>query len=296
MRVIIGSGLAGLLLNHKISADLILEEQPTIGGIYSSDKIFEIELPYVCPILAKPLTNFDFKYKEYDLSVYHRKIEYLKEKICPYCEALPYWITFDNIKKLYIISNITQFVSELSKNSKIIKEYPIKIDKNMIITNKGNILKYQILYNTGSLKRLYKLLGISNDSLGFVSAISLLLIGKSKNKKDEWNVYLSGDRADSFSTIIKLNNFIADFTIYYVYSFTDLNKSKIDIDRILLDLKRRRIVDINDIIAYRAKFISEAILFGSSMKEIQNNIINCGRLGDWRNYSIEETIEKVQNC
>ncbi|MEM4085957.1 MAG: hypothetical protein QXR34_06295, partial [Saccharolobus sp.] len=84
--------------------------------------------------------------------------------------------------------------------------YPIKIDKNMIITNKGNILKYQILYNTGSLKRLYKLLGISNDSLGFVSAISLLLIGKSKNKKDEWNVYLSGDRADSFSTIIKLNN------------------------------------------------------------------------------------------
>ncbi|MEM1599758.1 MAG: hypothetical protein QXW51_02930, partial [Sulfolobaceae archaeon] len=215
---------------------------------------------------------------------------------CPYCETLPYWITFDNIKNLYIISNITQFISELSKNSKIIKEYPIKIDKNMIITNKGNILKYQILYNTGSLKRLYKLLGISNDSLGFVSAISLLLIEKSKNKKDELNVYLSGDRADSFSTIIKLNNFIADFTIYYVYSFTDLNKSKIDIDRILLDLKRRRIVDINDIIAYRAKFISEAILFGSSMKEIRNNIINCGRLGDWRNYSIEETIEKVQNC
>ncbi|MDT7861191.1 MAG: hypothetical protein RRA45_03085 [Saccharolobus sp.] len=295
--IIIGAGLTGLLLNKRIHADLILEEQPTIGGVYAFDKILDKEIPYVPPILDNPLyEKFEIRYKEYDTIIHYKKYEHYKDKICKNCNELPKWITFDNMKKFYIIENLPSFLYNLAKNSRILKEYPIRIDDKRIITNKGNIIKYDKIYNTGSYKRISKLLGFKSSSLNFLSSLVMLIITRKNNVKP-WNVYISGDSADSFSTIIRLDDIFDEFEIYYIYSFMSFNERKIDSDRILLDLKRRQIINPNDIIAFRVKLISEAILFGSiSNEKIPYSIINCGRLGEWKNYNITEIISRIQSC
>ncbi|QXJ27255.1 hypothetical protein [Saccharolobus shibatae] len=297
MIIIIGAGIAGLLLSKRVNADLILEEQPVIGGVFASDNVFGVDLPYVLPIINDPmkLTNIGLNYMEYDLKILYRKYDYFKDKICKFCDKLPTWLNFDLMRKLYVIRNITDFIATLSKNVRIIKEYPIRIDDKKIITNKGNVYKYTKIYNTGSLKKMSKLLGLDNSNLKHKSVLTLMILTRKEYERD-WNVHLSGDTADSFSVIIRLDNIIKDLDLYYVYSFIDTNQKNIDIDRIILDLKRRQIISLDEIVAFRSKLISEALLFGEINDKMPPNVINCGRLGEWKNYDIIETISRIQNC
>ncbi|AAK40495.1 hypothetical protein SULI_05740 [Saccharolobus solfataricus] len=297
MIVVIGAGISGLLLSKRVKADLILEEQPVIGGVFASDNVFGKDLPYVLPIINDPakLPNIEFNYLEYDLKLSHRKYDYFEDKICKYCDKLPTWLNFGLMRKLYVIENITAFIDNLSKNVRIIKEYPIRIDDKKIITNKGNMYKYTRVYNTASLKKMYKLLGVDSSNLKHKAALTLLILTRKTNNKN-WNVYLSGDTADSFSVVIKLDNIIKDLDLYYVYSFMDITQKSIDIDRVMLDLKRRQIISLDEIIAFRSKLISEALLFGEINHKITLNMVNCGRLGEWKNYDVIETISRIQNC
>ncbi|MCH4814337.1 MAG: hypothetical protein QXY87_01865 [Saccharolobus sp.] len=297
MIIIIGAGIAGLLLSKRVNADLILEEQPVIGGVFASDNVLGVDLPYVLPIINDPmkLTNIGLNYMEYDLKILYRKYDYFKDKICKFCDKLPTWLNFDLMRKLYVIRNITDFIATLSKNVRIVKEYPIRIDDKKIITNKGNVYKYTKIYNTGSLKKMSKLLGLDNSNLKHKSVLTLMILTRKEYERD-WNVHLSGDTADSFSVIIRLDNIIKDLDLYYVYSFIDTNQKNIDIDRIILDLKRRQIISLDEIVAFRSKLISEALLFGEINDKMPPNVINCGRLGEWKNYDIIETISRIQNC
>ncbi|ADX83282.1 hypothetical protein [Saccharolobus islandicus] len=297
MIIIIGAGIAGLLLSKRVNADLILEEQPVIGGVFASDNVFGVDLPYVLPIINNPmkLTNIGLSYIEYDLKILYRKYDYFKDKICKFCDKLPTWLNFDLMRKLYVVRNIPDFIATLSKNVRIVKEYPIRIDDKKIITNKGNVYKYTKTYNTGSLKKMSKLLGLDNSNLKHKSVLTLMILARKEYERD-WNVHLSGDTADSFSVIIRLDNIIKDLDLYYVYSFIDTNQKNIDIDRIILDLKRRQIISLNEIVAFRSKLISEALLFGEINDKMLPNVINCGRLGEWKNYDIIETISRIQNC
>ncbi|ACP38732.1 hypothetical protein [Saccharolobus islandicus] len=297
MIIIIGAGIAGLLLSKRVNADLILEEQPVIGGVFASDNVFGVDLPYVLPIINNPmkLTNIGLNYIEYDLKILYRKYDYFKDKICKFCDKLPTWLNFDLMRKLYVVRNIPDFIAILSKNVRIVKEYPIRIDDKKIITNKGNVYKYTKTYNTGSLKKMSKLLGLDNSNLKHKSVLTLMILARKEYERD-WNVHLSGDTADSFSVIIRLDNIIKDLDLYYVYSFIDTNQKNIDIDRIILDLKRRQIISLNEIVAFRSKLISEALLFGEINDKMLPNVINCGRLGEWKNYDIIETISRIQNC
>ncbi|QGA67864.1 NAD(P)-binding protein [Sulfolobus sp. E11-6] len=297
MIITIGAGIAGLLLSRRVNADLVLEEQPIIGGVFASDNVFGVDLPYVLPIINDPMKimNVELNYIEYDLKISYRKYEYFKDKICKFCDKLPTWLNFDLTRKLYIIQNMPYFLATLSKNLRIVKEYPIRIDDKKIITNKGNVYKYTKIYNTGSLKKMSKLLGLDNSNLKHKSVLTLIILTRKEYGKN-WNVYLSGDTADSFSVIIRLDNIIKDLDLYYVYSFIDANQKNIDIDRIMLDLKRRQIISLNEIVAFRSKLISEALLFGEINGKMPQNIINCGRLGEWKNYDVIETISRTQNC
>ncbi|WP_338599706.1 hypothetical protein V6M85_10470 [Sulfolobus tengchongensis] len=298
MIVVIGSGISGLIIGKKVNANLILEEQPLIGGVLAFDSIFGIEIPYILPITYKPfqLNNFEFKYKEYEINIVYRKYEYFHNKICEFCEELPKWLTFDSVKKIYIIENIPEFIYELSRNMKIVKEYPIRIDENKIITNKGNVYRFSKIYNTGSLKRISRLLGLDTSFLGHISAFTLLILAKRKENNKDWNVYLSGDSAETYAVVIRIDDVIKDFQLYYIYSFLRTNQKNMDIERILVDLKRRQIISPNEIVAFRSRLLSEAILFGHLNEKVPINMINCGRLGEWRNYSIDETILRAQNC
>ncbi|TRM82542.1 hypothetical protein DJ524_00160 [Sulfolobus sp. D5] len=300
MRIVIGSGLTGLLISERIKPDVILEEQPIIGGTHSFEDVFGVKIHLVPPLVDETisLNNFNLMFKEYDLDIYYRKYEHYKDKICEKCNELPHWIMmFEKTRKIYLIENLSEIFENISKKFKIIKEYPIRINNSKVITNKGNTLKYDILYNTTSLRRLLKALNHNITSLRFISALVILAVTPRKSSDSKWNIYLSGDYADSFSMIIKFNDIINNYDAYYIYSFFDENKIKqIDIERVLLDVKRRQIIHPNDIVIIRSKLISEAILLGEFPDNIENNIINCGRLGEWKNYSIIETIKRIQSC
>ncbi len=301
MRIVIGSGLTGLLISERIKPDVILEEQPMIGGTHSFENIFGVKIHLIPPLVdeAIRLNNFNLKLKEYDLDIYYRKYEHYKDKICEKCNQLPHWVTmFEKTRKIYLMENLWEMFENISKKFKIIKEYPLRINNSKVITNKGNTLEYEILYNTTSLRRLLKALNRSITSLRFISALVILAVTPKKSSDNRWNIYLSGDYADSFSMIIKFDDIINNYNAYYIYSFFDKNKIKqIDIERVLLDVKRRQIIYPKDIVVIRSKLVSEAILFGEIPNNIEeNNIINCGRLGEWKNYSIIETVQRIQSC
>jgi hypothetical protein len=178
-------------------------------------------------------------------------------------------------------------------NSKIIFAHPIVINPSdkKIITNKGNILEYDKVYNTGSRLSLNKLLNI-NENLGYISLFDFILI--SKHKDTEWNVYINGSTGIIFSYIIKI--WKNDLDVYYIYSFFKWNKKLPDIYRVLGDLKRLKIINKDEILAYRTHIIKEAILYGKTMNRKINNIEDCGRLGLWKNFSIEESLSSVRIC
>ncbi|NON63451.1 hypothetical protein HLB03_12225, partial [Acidianus sp. DSM 29099] len=106
-------------------------------------------------------------------------------------------------------------------------------------------------------------------------------------------IYINGSSGISFSHIITVPE--EDVNVNYVYSF--FSKKLIDTERVFGDLKRLKILDLNSIIGYRSHVIKNSILYGESQKLTKNGKIRyCGRLGEWKNLTLEEALISAQNC
>jgi hypothetical protein len=291
MILVIGGGISGLSIASKYNA-VVLEEQPAPGGIYSIESISGLEVISAPPFSTKVCNINELVYEEKDLIIVGKKINYIKKKICEKCDNLPNYLIPNN--KIIILKNLKEYLRKLQKNIKIINSYPIKIKQNYIITNRGQIIKFNKLINTGSIRTLMRLLNIKSRNLGYVSAFVIIILTR-KNNKIDWDLYLNGDSSVSFSHIFKLEN--ENYNLFYTYSFFDGSKTNIDVKRIFNDLNREGIINNELIIGYRARFIKEALLYsGANVPYSLNNIKNCGRLGRWRNISICEALMEVQNC
>ncbi len=287
MKVILGGGISGLLLASSNKEDsLVLELQHEVGGLFATEEISGIKV-HIIPPLVKNLFLDNLKYHEYKPRIRSEKVKYLKEKICNFCDKLPSWLEFNG--KMFWIENFGEIISALSKGVKIINEYPILIKDKKIITNKGRSILFDELYNTISRKDLMKILGYDEPNLKSVSAFVTILI--TKGMKD-WDLYINGDSGIVFSYIIR-ENIEDDIYINYIYSFFT---SKLpDIKKVFSDLKRVHLIYRDEILAYRSHVIKDAILFGTPSVEV-DYVKNCGRLGLWKNISLEEAVNLVRTC
>jgi len=282
MNIIIGGGLIGSHI-AKEKGGIILEEQPYIGGLFSLS-FKDLGITLVPPLVKdKILVNKFFsnlKFDEFRPQVIYEKEKYLKDKVCDSCEELPSWLSFD--KTIYNIENPSDIIYS---NNKVIFAHPVLINSNdkKIITNRGNVITYDKIYNTGSRLKLNKLLGI-DENLGYISLFDFILI--SQHKDTEWNIYINGSAGIIFSYL----------DIYYVYSFFKWGKKLPDIYRVLGDLKRLKIINKDEILAYRSHVIKEAILYGEPIPRKVNYVEDCGRLGLWKNFSIEESLNSIRTC
>lgn len=290
MNIIIGGGLAGTYI-AKEKGGIILEEQPYIGGLFAIS-FKDLNITLVPPLVKDRVLISKFfnsvKFSEFRPQIIYEKEKYLKDKVCDVCDELPQWLSFDTT--IYNIENPSDIIYS---NNKVIFAHPVLINSNdrKIITNRGNVIEYDKIYNTGSRLNLNKLLGIS-ENLGYISLFNFILI--LKHKDTEWNIYINGSAGIIFSYIIKTQRNNLD--IYYVYSFFKWGKKLPDIYRVLGDLKRLKIINRDDILAYRSHVIKEAILYGETIPRKLNGIEDCGRLGLWKNFSIEESLNSIHTC
>ncbi|MBP1357382.1 MAG: hypothetical protein JZD40_02705 [Sulfolobus sp.] len=299
MIVIIGAGITGLLLGNKYKDNSILiEEQPDAGGVYLVNEIGGNKITLAPPVLDKidhiNLSSLGLKYRELKLYQVFEKREYLKEKICNENECdLPSWLKLFEKEKIYFVENFADIVEKLKSNLKIIRGYPIRITRNnYLITNRGNSFHFNKLINTGSLLKLLNLLGERTDDLSYISAHITVLL--TKRMKYNWNVLITGSKGISFSHIFRLDN--EETSILYIYSFFKGAKAP-ELKRTLLDLKKKKLVMPDDVLAFRTRIIKEAILLNKP-KELQlpSTIVSCGRLGKWENISLAEAINESVNC
>ncbi|MCY0860203.1 MAG: NAD(P)/FAD-dependent oxidoreductase [Sulfolobaceae archaeon] len=297
MKIIIGAGFTGLFIANRLKESTILiEEQPDVGGVYLTDELNGYRLPLTPPLTdEQSLENFGFELEEIKLNQVYEKVEHLKEKVCisTNCE-IPSWLKLLEKDKIYIIKNVPEVLDTLKKNQKIIRGYPIKItSNNYIITNRGSSFNFDKLIYTGSLIRLLGILGKKNPGLDYISAhISVLLTNK---KETNWNVIINGRKGISYSYIFKMDK--VDVSIFYVLSFFKGSKVP-ELKRVLIDLKRTKTLYPNEILAFRTMIIKEAILIGEGTPslDIQDNIVVCGRLGKWKNFSLYESFNEALNC
>lgn len=181
---------------------------------------------------------------------------------------------------------------------KIITGYPIRVGKEYIITNHSQLIKFDMLINTGSLKRISNLLNIPLKLNSIPVYIAIILTTPQKQNYD-WDVYIDGDFSVSFSYIYKFEIKEKNLEIYYVYSFLEDIKQPIDIKRIMIDMKRRNIInDERDIIAFRSRLVKDGLLISKSekIKKEFDKVRNCGRLGGWVNIDLCGVLEEVHEC
>ncbi len=290
MDIVIGGGLSGLIIAKNKGA-LVLERQPYLGGLIHFP--FQgLEIP-ATPLLVKDREVIERNFKSPQLEEFVpqlvvEKEEHLREKVCNECSELPRWLDFEG--RLYLVRNV---LLDLVVNARVLYAYPVVIEANKrrIITNKGNVVKYDTLYNTGSRAEIDKILGIS-EPLSYVSLYELILL--LPHKSTEWNVYVNGNSGISFSHVIKVRH--GDLDVYYVYAFFKRDQKYPDSYKVFGDLKRLRIATKDEVLAYRTFVIKEAIVLGSPNNVEVEGVKFCGRLGLWRNFSVEETLEQAQRC
>lgn len=287
MNVIIGSGITGLILAKRIPNSVVLELQPLSGGLYATDIIAGYELPLVPPLVRdvsifKDL--FDISYEVFRPNIVYEKEQYLKDKICKECDDIPPWLDFSS--DLFWINNINALVSKLSREIKIIHEYPTNIRDKKILTNKGRVIDFENIINTGSRLYINKLLGI-NENIGSKSLFLTILI-TSGQSRDSWNIYVNGHSGVSISHIIR-KELEANIYVNYIYGF--FAEKLLDIKKIFNELKRLKIFINQNIIGFRSHVLKESILFGETGA---NGILGCGRLGLWKNFTLEEAIDSAR--
>lgn len=287
MNIIIGGGITGLILSKAIPNSVILELQPVIGGLYAFEDIANYSIPLVPPLVKnidvfKDL--FNIKYEIFKPIVIYEKEKYLKEKICKECDTLPSWLDFSS--NMFWITNINDLLFELSRETKRIHEYPISIRDKRLVTNKGKIIEFEKLINTGSRAYINRLLNVKEN----ISSKSLFLtiLITSGDDQNSWNVYVNGHTGFNVSYIIRKE---LERNVYLNYIYAFFSHRLLDVKSIFNELKRLKILEKENILAFRSHVIKEAILFG---KTEDNGIINCGRLGLWKNFTLEEAVDQVR--
>lgn len=283
MDVILGGGLAGLLISNKIQNSVVIENQPRLGGIFTFEEIMNRKIIYHPPLLSSQCEYFNLS--EVKFSIYTKKENFLGKKLG--IEEIPKWLDFK--ERMYYVTNLVDKILELSKKVKVKRGSIFRIKDNRIILNNGDVLTFDNLYVTISRNFISNLLG-KKEKLNSISMLELIVLTSKRNFG--WDIYINGDQGVSFSHIIDWNNEELDI----LYILVPFRGNPPTWDKIYSDLKRERILTKDDILAYRSRIIKDAILFGETDEKYPDNIKFCGRLGKWKNFTLCETILDIQNC
>ncbi|BCU70526.1 NAD(P)/FAD-dependent oxidoreductase [Stygiolobus caldivivus] len=289
MNLILGGGLAGLLLASKLEDSILVEAQNKIGGILAYEEIEGYDIPLYPPLLKSECNLFQgLEHRQVSLSVSSRKEDYLTEKLG--VSGLPDWLTFKG-SKVYFIQNMKQVLEQLYKKAKVrlSTTFNFKGDKTFILNN-GQVIRASEVYVTVPPY----LLGLKKGrSIGFVEAI----LTTNKTKRDS-NVIIDGDKGVLYSHVI-IADWLSDFfDVYYI--LVPFIAQIPSWDRIYGDLKRRGVLKKEEIRSFRYRVIRDAVLEDSNKEDFSDSSLEklhfCGRLGKWKNLNICETIDDVLHC
>ncbi|MFP3232361.1 MAG: NAD(P)/FAD-dependent oxidoreductase [Sulfolobaceae archaeon] len=289
MNLILGGGIAGLLLASSKKDSMVIESQNKVGGIFSYEDIGEFSIPLYPPLTARKCGLFNqFSYKEVELNVISRKENYLLEKLG--VSNLPEWLVFN--EKMYYIDNLRLVLDSLSKTTRVrlSTTFTYKGGKRIILSN-GIVIKADEIYVTVPS---YLLNIKKGRSIGFLEAVFLI----NKSDKTENTVIVDGDKGVTFSHVVLASWVNNSYDIVYV--LVPFSMKIPSWDRVYGDLKRKNILKKEDIISFRYRVIKDAILereHDDKLKEeTEEGIHFCGRLGKWRNFTICETINDILHC
>ncbi|WP_238027235.1 FAD/NAD(P)-binding protein [Metallosphaera javensis (ex Hofmann et al. 2022)] len=289
MILVIGAGIAGLVSAQREGA-IVIEEQANFGGLYGTEEINELRIPALPPLIEREREILEI-YPDADISEINLSIkvideEHLRAKICPICNSLPNWL-FPSRKSLFV-KNFPEILNYLARKVKIVRGYPVKITKGTLFTNRG-VYDFNRLINTGSRQRINRSLGL-NEKIDAIGCLVLQIV--TGHEIGDWDVYINGKSGTIFTHILR---YPGDKQ-YYIYSF--YNRGKLpDVDRVILDLKRARLIESReDILSLRARYINECLLFGEKEKRRPEFLRECGRLGAWENMSLSDAIRSALEC
>ncbi|MEL9970192.1 MAG: hypothetical protein QW699_06130 [Metallosphaera sp.] len=287
MSVVIGAGITGLIAALNREA-VVVEEQTEIGGLYSTDKIGDLEFTILPPIIEREKEIIEVfpqaQIEELSAKIQIIENEHLPSKICNTCSSFPRWLI---PSKLLVVRNFPELFEKIKGKIKIVRGYPIKIVNDKLFTNRG-VYSFKELINTGSRRRLNKTLGIE-EKLDYYGCLIIQIL--LKNRITDWDIQINGKSEITFSHIINVEN----SPLYYVYSFHS-KKQLPDSERVVQDLKRSKIISQDDILSIRTKYINECILSGEKNYQRPNFLKECGRLGSWANLSLNEAIRSALEC
>ncbi|BCU68297.1 hypothetical protein HS7_17340 [Sulfolobales archaeon HS-7] len=289
--IILGGGIAGLLVAEKLNYPII-ESNPRVGGTFSQE-INDITLQMPCVVgkeCANYLSQYDIPSVEIDILPMYRKIEHFQEKVGFNLLRLEEveWLSKFTSKKLYIVY-LKDFVNKLTRNKRIIKSRLSMIKDNVVRLSNGMTFDTPEIVNASSRKALASILALDLGKLGSILAAVFAIATKKENV--DWNLMLNGARGDLFSIVLR-DNRGKEYDLYFVYSFFNsaLSFPSNFRDRIYSNLKRRRVLLREKVIADRLLIFNEGIVFGELPMD---DFIHVGRLGLWKNFDICSTIKSV---
>ena len=159
------------------------------------------------------------------------------------------------------------------------------IKNNKIVLASGEIIRPEKIYSTISRKEF----GDNVKSISLIEGVFVV-----NKKKTDWDVIIVGDKGYSFSHVLKIDFISDEFDfIYVLVPFTKIPSW----DKIYSDLKRKRVLEKSEIIAFRHRIISDGILIeNEKLDTSRGNIVFCGRLGKWRNFNLCQTIDDSLQC
>jgi len=282
--IVIGGGLSGLLISALTNSPII-EEQPSIGGILSFSQLDGTKIPFILPLVKSQevLSRYGAKIEKISFDLDIIKERYLLKKVCPLCEDLPIWLNFQG--DLYLIKNINDIISNLGKNVQVIKDHAEVVDPYTIKSRRHGMIKIEnkIFYTAPAT--CYSNV-INRDELKFRSSIISVFVVRKIQENNR--IIIDGGSSTSFSHVIYLNDFPErGISSMFVYAFFDMSSKQIELRNIISDLKRQKILNPDQVLSIRSKVIKEAILIGEPLVKLADVMME-GRLGKWKNFSIED--------
>ena len=284
MRVILGGGIAGLIIANNKKESVVIEQQPKLGGIFTYDELLGLKIPFHPPLVD---SQFDyFKSEKINLRIFSKKEKFILNKLK--VQEIPKWLSFN--EQMYYITNLSEKIEYLSKNVRVLHSNIKKIVKDKIITN-NSVLSAEEIYSTISRKYISEILGKKNElrSVSFIEFIAIV-----PKRERQWDIYINGDDGVSFSHIINAYWISQQYDILYV--LIPFVASPPVWDKIYSDLKREQIVTKDEIVGFRSRIIRDGILIGEEKEEYIGSIKMCGRLGKWKNFTLVETVLDSLRC
>jgi len=284
VKVILGAGIAGLIVANNKKESIVIEQQPKLGGIFVYDELLGLKIPFHPPLLN---SYFDyFELKEVNLRIFAKKEKFILNKLK--VQEIPKWLSFN--EQMYYITNLSEKIEYLGKNIRVIHSNIKKIVKDKIITN-NSVVNAEEIYSTISRKYINELFG-KRSELKSVSFVELIAIVPKRER--QWDIYINGDDGVSFSHIINAYWISEQYDVLYV--LIPFVTSPPVWDKIYSDLKREQILTMDELVGFRSRIIKDGILIEKEDEEYIENIKMCGRLGKWKNFTLIETILDSLKC